>query len=97
MSSSSPVWLITGAGTGFGKAIALSALKRGHRVVATARRLSVLSNLVDAGAHVMVLDVTVPEDDIAAKVKEAHGAYGRLDYLVNSAAYVLEGTCEEAS
>ncbi|KAL2675503.1 hypothetical protein Neosp_011689 [[Neocosmospora] mangrovei] len=97
MSSPSPVWLITGAGTGFGKAIALSALKRGHRVVATARRLSVLSDLVDAGAHAMVLDVTIPEDDIAAKVKEAHDVYGRLDYLVNSAAYVLESTCEEAS
>ncbi|KAH7273346.1 hypothetical protein B0J15DRAFT_507723 [Fusarium solani] len=72
MSSSSPVWLITGAGTGFGKAIALSALKRGHRVVAAARRLSVLSDLVGAGPHTMVLDVTIPEDDIAAKVKEAH-------------------------
>ena len=45
----------------------------------------------------MVLDVTVPEDDIAAKVKEAHNVYGRLDYLVNSAAYVLESTCEEVS
>ncbi|RMJ11499.1 hypothetical protein CDV36_008849 [Fusarium kuroshium] len=97
MASSFPVWLVTGAGTGFGKAIALSALKRGHHVVATARRPSVLSDLVDAGAHAMVLDVTVPEDDIAAKVKEAHNIYGRLDYLVNSAAYVLEGTCEEAS
>ncbi|KAM6532343.1 hypothetical protein FSOLCH5_001768 [Fusarium solani] len=76
MSSSSPVWLITGAGTGFGKAIALSALKRGHRVVAAARRLSVLSDLVGAGPHTMVLDVTIPEDDIAAKVKEAHDVYG---------------------
>ncbi|KAI8691571.1 hypothetical protein NCS56_00150000 [Fusarium sp. Ph1] len=61
MASTSSVWLITGAGIGFGKAIALSTLKRGHRVVAAARRLSVLSD------------------------------------LVNSAAYVLESTCEEAS
>ncbi|KAM0441192.1 hypothetical protein ACHAPT_000498 [Fusarium lateritium] len=87
MTSAPPVWLITGAGTGFGNAIALSALKRGHHVVATARRSSVLSDLVGAGAHTMILDVTVPEEDIAAKVKEAHDVYGRLDYLVNTAAY----------
>ncbi|UPK99379.1 hypothetical protein LCI18_010314 [Fusarium solani-melongenae] len=87
MASSSPVWLVTGAGTGFGEATALSALKRGHRVVATARRLSVLSDLVNTGAHAMVLDVTIPEDDIATRVGEARNVYGRLDYLVNSAAY----------
>ncbi|KAF5005728.1 hypothetical protein FDECE_7849 [Fusarium decemcellulare] len=97
MTSSSPVWLITGAGTGFGNAITLSALRRGHRVVATARRLLALSDLAKAGAHALVLDVTALEDDIASKVKEAHGVYGRLDYLVNAAGYVLESACEEAS
>ncbi|KAM5355202.1 hypothetical protein ACJ41O_001848 [Fusarium nematophilum] len=97
MTSNSPVWLITGAGTGFGYAISLSALRRGHHVIATARRSSSLSDLVAAGAHALTLDVTAPEDDIAAKVKEAHDIYGRLDYLVNAAGYVLEGACEEAS
>lgn len=95
--SSTPVWLITGAGTGFGNSIALEALTRGHKVIATGRRLSALSSLKAAGAATLELDVTAPEAIIDAKIKEAHDIYGYLTYIVNAAGYVLEGTCEEAS
>jgi NAD(P)-dependent dehydrogenase (short-subunit alcohol dehydrogenase family) len=37
------VWLITGASSGFGRAIAQEALSRGDRVVATARRPETLA------------------------------------------------------
>ena len=33
----SPVWFITGASTGFGRELAMAALAKGDRVVATAR------------------------------------------------------------
>lgn len=95
--TSTPVWFITGAGTGFGHAIALEALKRNHHVVATARRTSSLDDLVSAGAKALALDVNASESEIAAVVKEAHDIYGRLDYLVNAAGYVLEGAVEESS
>ncbi|KAF7554110.1 hypothetical protein G7046_g6912 [Stylonectria norvegica] len=97
MSSSTPVWLITGTSSGFGHAIALEALRRGHKVIATARRASSIISLKDAGAATLELDVTAPEAVVDAKVKEAHDIYGRLTYIVNAAGYVLEGACEEAS
>lgn len=92
-----PVWLITGAGTGFGHAIALSALQRNHHVIATARRISSLDALVEVGAQALPLDVTAPESDIAAAVRQVYDVHGRIDYLVNAAGYVLEGAVEEAS
>lgn len=95
--SSTPVWLITGAATGFGHSIALEALNRGHKVIATGRRLSALASLQAAGAAILELDVTAPEAVIDAKINEAHAIHGSLTYVVNAAGYVLEGTCEEAS
>ncbi|KAK7431183.1 hypothetical protein QQZ08_002223 [Neonectria magnoliae] len=97
MTSQTPVWFITGASSGFGRGIAIEALRRGHHVVATARRSCTLAALAEDGAYALDLDVTAPEDVIEAKVKEAHDIHGRLTYIVNAAGYVLEGACEEAS
>ncbi|TFB01970.1 putative oxidoreductase [Trichoderma ghanense] len=92
-----PVWFITAASSGFGHAIALSALRRGHTVVATARHPSRLADLAAAGAHTLAYDVTSPlsvAKDLADKVFAQHG---RVDYLINAAGYILEGSIEEAS
>ncbi|PTB68098.1 NAD(P)-binding protein [Trichoderma citrinoviride] len=92
-----PVWFITAASSGFGRAIALAALRRGHTVVATARNPSRLADLAAAGAHTLAFDVTSPLPavrDLAAAVFAQHG---RVDYLVNAAGYILEGAIEEAS
>ena len=94
---STPVWLITAASSGFGKYTALEALKNGHKVIATARRSSKIEDLKSKGAVTMDLDVIQPLDDLKAIVKEAHGKYGRIDYLVNAAGYILEGAVEEAT
>lgn len=95
--TTTPVWLITGAGTGFGQAIALNALQRGHKVIATGRRLEALESLKAKGATPLQLDVTASEDIIAAKIKEANSIYGKLTYIANAAGYALEGALEEAS
>ncbi|KAL6413351.1 hypothetical protein AUP68_02860 [Ilyonectria robusta] len=97
MASPIPVWFITGGSSGFGQSIAMEALCRGHHVVATARRSSSLTALAEAGAQILDLDVTAAEDVIEVKMKQAHDFYGRLDYIINAAGYVLEGACEEAS
>ncbi|MGI8779061.1 MAG: SDR family NAD(P)-dependent oxidoreductase, partial [Solirubrobacteraceae bacterium] len=58
---SSPVWLITGSSSGFGRHIAQAALARGDRVVATARRPEAIDDLVAAApdrVHAVALDVT---------------------------------------
>ncbi|KAK3050089.1 hypothetical protein LTR09_008744 [Extremus antarcticus] len=92
-----PVWFITAASSGFGKYTALEALKNGHRVIATARNSKKIEDLKEKGAVTMDLDVIQPLDEIKAIVKEAHSKFGRIDYLVNAAGYILEGAVEEAS
>ena len=94
---STPVWLITAASSGFGKQIALEALARGHRVIATARDSSKLTLLKSKGAAVMDLDVTSPQHVLDAKLAEAAAVHGRLNYVVAAAGYILVGAVEEAS
>jgi NAD(P)-dependent dehydrogenase (short-subunit alcohol dehydrogenase family) len=83
------VWLITGSGSGLGRAIAEAALQAGNRVVATARDTGQLSQLVaqyGSRVHAFRLDVTSEEEGQAA-VRAAVEAFGRLDVLVNNAGY----------
>ena len=73
-----PSVLITGASRGIGRATAIALAARGHRVVATARRIDTLSDLkVDTR---LALDVTDP-DSVAAAVAAA----GDIDAVVNNA------------
>jgi NAD(P)-dependent dehydrogenase (short-subunit alcohol dehydrogenase family) len=85
----SKVWLITGSGSGLGRAIADAALKAGHQVVATARHTDQLGDIVaQFGRQVLAfrLDVTLEEEGKAA-VRAAVETFGRLDVLVNNAGY----------
>lgn len=83
------VWLITGSGSGLGRDIAEAALAAGDRVVATARKVSQLDDLVaryGGEVHPVRLDVT-DEAEAQASVAAAVATYGRLDVLVNNAGY----------
>lgn len=95
--TSNPVWFITAASSGFGKQIALEALSRGHKVIATARDSSKLSLLKSKGAAVLDFDVTADQATIDARLKEAAAIYGRLTHVVNPAGYILVGAVEEAT
>ncbi|MFD7862048.1 oxidoreductase [Streptomyces sp. NPDC059783] len=93
------VWLITGASSGFGRAIAEAALEAGDTVVATARRPDVLEDLVAAHpdrAVAVQLDVT-DTARIAAVVADTVLWYGRIDVVVNNAGMGLVGAVEETS
>jgi NADP-dependent 3-hydroxy acid dehydrogenase YdfG len=90
------VWFITATSSGFGKAIALEALRRGHKVIATARNSAKLGELKAAGAAVMDLDVTSDDKTLAAKFAEANAIHGRITHVVNAAGYILVGAIEEA-
>lgn len=92
-----PVWFISAASSGFGRAIALTALERGHTVIATARNVLRIQDLEDAGTHTMAFDVTSPMPVIEAVAKDVFHKFGRVDYLVNAAGYILEGAVEEYS
>lgn len=95
---SNPVFLITATSSGFGRAIALEALKRGHSVIATARDASTLTDLQSRGASVLSLDVTSSESVLSAKLAEAAAIHGgRITHVVNAAGYIFAGAIEEAS
>jgi NAD(P)-dependent dehydrogenase (short-subunit alcohol dehydrogenase family) len=79
--------LITGCSTGFGRAAAVELTKRGHDVVATARRPETIDDL-DV-AEKLCLDV-----DDHASVADAVDAVGRVDALVNNAGFGVQGPVE---
>ena len=85
----SKVWLVTGSGSGLGRAITIRALEAGHCVVATARDVSQLDDLVASyGSRIRParLDVTDERESVAA-VDVAISVFGRLDVLVNNAGF----------
>src|SRR5204863_3324109 len=93
------VWLITGASSGLGRAIAKAALAAGNTVAAAVRDPSAVDELTAAHpgrAAAVELDVTAGSG-IPAAVNEVIGACGRIDVLVNSAGRALIGGVEETS
>ena len=81
------VWLVTGANSGFGQAIVEAAIAAGDVVVATARRPSVLDDLVGrypGQVDSALLDMT-DASGIEATVKDVLRRHGRIDVLVNNA------------
>ncbi|KAG9611566.1 hypothetical protein KCV01_g2446, partial [Aureobasidium melanogenum] len=97
MSKEASVWLITGASSGLGRALAEAVLDAGNIVVATARRPETLADLVASfpgraiAAH---LDVTDPET-IDRVVTDTQDRFGRIDVLVNAAGYGYLAAIEE--
>jgi len=79
--------LVTGAGSGIGRATAEVLTQRGHEVVATARRIEALDGL--EVAQRIVLDVTSDES-----VAECAAQAGVVDVLVNNAGITETGPLE---
>jgi NAD(P)-dependent dehydrogenase (short-subunit alcohol dehydrogenase family) len=82
---------ITGAGSGFGFALARRLLGLGWRVVATDPEPERLAPL--HGPHLLALPLDVRD---AAAVRRAADAAGPVDLLVNNGGYAVFGTVEEA-
>jgi len=93
------VWFITGTSRGFGRVWAEAALKRGDKVVATARSLASIADFKEKyGENVLTLELDVTKDiQVKKAVEKAHTHFGRLDIVFNNAGYSLVGTIEEAS
>lgn len=97
MRNADRAWFITGASSGFGRALAEAVINRGERVVVAARRATSLAELVaidDKRVLAVPLDVT----DAAARkaaVATAVGRFGRIDALANIAGRGSLGAVEE--
>lgn len=93
------VWLITGSSTGFGRSLTEAVVRRGDRVIATARKPDQLSDLVNQfpeQVKAIQLDVTNSQE-VRRAVSSALDAFGRIDVLVNNAGYGAVGAIEEVS
>lgn len=91
-------FLITGVSSGFGRALAETALNHGHTVVGTTRNEAdkLKFEALGRGAHALILDVT-NTGAIAPAVAEVERGIGAIDILVNNAGYGHEGILEESS
>ncbi|HZO62035.1 MAG TPA: oxidoreductase [Gaiellaceae bacterium] len=90
------VWFVTGASSGFGRALVEAALVHGDRVVATARRPEALADLGADDVLVLALDVT-HADALEPALDAAVGHFGSIDVLVNNAGIGVVGALEETS
>ncbi|OTA59714.1 NAD(P)-binding protein [Hypoxylon sp. EC38] len=89
------VWLITGCSSGFGELLTHQILSRGDLAIATARDLDKIKHLRQAGAATLELDVTHSQQDINDIISKAIAIYGRIDVVINNAAYVATGAWED--
>ena len=97
--SEKKVWLITGTSAGIGRELAETALEKGYRVAATARKPEVLQYLAEKYPETVLtlkLDVT-DKNDIAEAIQKTIEKFGRIDVVVNNAGYGLLGAVEEPS
>ena len=89
MSEAAKIAVVTGAGTGVGRAAALALMKVGFTVVLVGRRLDKLQETQKLGESIgkslpVVADMTDPAS-IAALFAKVTETYGRLDLLFNNA------------
>jgi NAD(P)-dependent dehydrogenase (short-subunit alcohol dehydrogenase family) len=90
MAAFQKVALVTGAGTGIGKAVALALMREGYAVALAGRRADKLEETATEGRATQGRSLAVPTDvsdpaavkALFAKTKEA---FGRLDLLFNNA------------
>ncbi len=98
--------VITGAGSGLGRALALELAKRNARVVLadvdvpgaeeTARQIQAGGRQDEGAAQVFRCDVTVPEQ-VEALAKFAEERLGGVDFIVNNAGVAVGGEVGETS
>ena len=89
-----PVWVITGASSGIGQAIALQVAHQAT-VVAIGRDTAGLERVAQAGCHTIALDLTSPAEQIQETVAGILKERGSIDVLINAAGFILEGAVEE--
>jgi NAD(P)-dependent dehydrogenase (short-subunit alcohol dehydrogenase family) len=90
MAAFQKVALVTGAGTGIGKAVALALMREGYAVALAGRRADKLEETASEGRATQGRSLAVPTDvsdpaAVKALFAKAKEAFGRLDVLFNNA------------
>ncbi|WP_299356478.1 SDR family oxidoreductase [uncultured Shimia sp.] len=94
------VVLVTGAGSGIGRAGAMAMARHGARVVVTDldadKAASVVAELETEGVKATAASLDVTDDEaVFAEVNRVVKTYGRLDVLHSHAGYQIEGSLED--
>ncbi|HJY87143.1 MAG TPA: glucose 1-dehydrogenase [Candidatus Acidoferrales bacterium] len=96
------VALVTGGGTGIGRACALLFAREGAQVAVAARRAAplaaVTAEMAKAGAETLAVECDVTQARHTQDAMRAIvGRFGRLDVVVNNAGALIAATAEETS
>jgi NAD(P)-dependent dehydrogenase (short-subunit alcohol dehydrogenase family) len=93
------VAVITGAGSGIGRAVAVELVKAGYAVALAGRREERLQETAAlAGGETLVVPTDVVDpDDVRALFERVRTTHGRLDLLFNNAGMNLQGHVGELS
>lgn len=89
--------IVTGAGSGIGRACAVAFAQEGAKVVLVGRRADRLAQVAPEcgpAAHCVAADLA-NKADIERIVAEAAGKFGSIDILLNNAGILIPGTSEE--
>lgn len=99
MTTTSKVAIVTGAGSGIGKAAVLALLKDGYRVVLAGRRPEPLAEVIalsGAPNHALAVPTDVSDpDSVTALFDATVRAFGRVDVLFNNAGVSAPGVLLE--
>lgn len=92
MASDSKVAVITGAGSGIGKATALAFLNDGYCVTFAGRRRDALENAIKEAGNKISRAIAVPTDisdpgAVKNLFSKTRGAFGRIDVVFNNAGF----------
>lgn len=93
------IWLITGASSGLGKAMAEYAISQGCFVIGTFRQANqaeAFKNKYKKKVSTYIVELSKHED-ILQMLKSIELEHGRIDVLMNNAGYGLMGAIEEIS
>jgi NAD(P)-dependent dehydrogenase (short-subunit alcohol dehydrogenase family) len=90
MPTPTKVAIVTGAGTGIGRAVALALMREGFAVVLAGRRADKLAETAGLGHAVEAQSLSMPTDvsdpaSVKALFAKTKDAFGRLDVLFNNA------------
>ncbi len=77
---------ITGASSGIGKSTTNQLLSEGYIICGAARRIDKMSDLKDAGAQLLNMDVT-DDSSMVEGLDQIITNQGRIDVLINNAGY----------
>ena len=96
------VAIVTGGGSGIGRAIALALVAAGAKVAVLGRRRELLENVVKqvsegGGEATAVIGDVARESDARKAADETEKAFGRIDVLVNNAGALSVSTIDSIS